>query len=433
MEETFKEQDVLRRVRRELYLTDGLSAMDDESLRTLIRKILLRQNPEHDFSAEELARFVDTLYGNFRGLGILEEYLNDDTVSEIMINAWDVLFVERAGVVERSPRTFSSEKELEDIIQRIVAGAGREVNRANPIVDTRLPGGERVNVVLPPASIETPVVTIRRFPKDRITMQTLVEYGTLSEEAAEFLERLVKAKYNIFISGGTSSGKTTFLNALSDYIPKRERIITIEDSAELQLTGIDNLVRLETRNSNTTGSGEITIRDLIRTSLRMRPERIIVGEVRGEEALDMLGAMNTGHDGSLSTGHANSCEDMLRRLETMVMTGSSGLPLPAVRRNIASSIDLIVHLGRLSTRRRVVLEITEVVGLEDEEIILNRLYEQKEGALVPTGNELIHTWKQEVYGHETTPHPRTVRLRRADSGGELPAEEPDPNDPYYFF
>ena len=245
MEETFREQDVLRRVRRELYLTEGLSAMDDESLRTLIRKILLRQNPEHDFSAEELSRFVDTLYGNFRGLGILEEYLNDDTVSEIMINAWDVLFVERNGVVERSPRTFSSEKELEDIIQRIVAGAGREVNRANPIVDTRLPGGERVNVVLPPASIETPVVTIRRFPKDRITMRTLVEYGTLSEEAAEFLERLVKAKYNIFISGGTSSGKTTFLNALSDYIPKRERIITIEDSAELQLTGIDNLVRLE--------------------------------------------------------------------------------------------------------------------------------------------------------------------------------------------
>lgn len=284
MEQTFQEQEVLRRVRRELYLTEGLSAMDDESLRTLIRKILLRQNPDHDFSAEELSRFVDTLYGNFRGLGILEEYLNDDTVSEIMINAWDVLFIERNGEVERSPRTFSSEKELEDIIQRIVAGAGREVNRANPIVDTRLPGGERVNVVLPPASIETPVVTIRRFPKERITMQTLVGYGTLSEEAAEFLEGLVKAKYNIFISGGTSSGKTTFLNALSDYIPKSERIITIEDSAELQLTGIDNLIRLETRNSNTAGSGEITIRELIRTSLRMRPERIIVGEVRGEEA-----------------------------------------------------------------------------------------------------------------------------------------------------
>ena len=371
MEQTFQEQEVLRRVRRELYLTEGLSAMDDESLRTLIRKILLRQNPDHEFSAEELARFVDTLYGNFRGLGILEEYLNDDTVSEIMINAWDVLFIERGGVVERS--------------------------------------------------------------KDRITMRTLVEYGTLSEEAAEFLERLVKAKYNIFISGGTSSGKTTFLNALSDYIPKSERIITIEDSAELQLTGIDNLVRLETRNSNTTGSGEITIRDLIRTSLRMRPERIIVGEVRGEEALDMLGAMNTGHDGSLSTGHANSCEDMLRRLETMVMTGSSGLPLPAVRRNIASSIDLIVHLGRLSTRRRVVLEITEVVGLEGEEIILNRLYEQREGELVPTGNELIHTWKQEVYGHETTPHPRTVRPRKLDADGELPLGEPDPDDPYFFF
>lgn len=413
-----REQDVLRRVRRELYLSEGLSAMDDDSLRALIRKILQRQTADRDVDGEELERLVTTLYGNFRGLGVLEEYLNDDTVSEIMINAWDVIFIERGGTVERSARTFSSEKELEDIIQRIVAGAGKEVNRANPIVDTRLPGGERVNVVLPPASIDTPVVTIRRFPKERITMNTLIRNGTLSREAAVFLEHLVKAKYNIFISGGTSSGKTTFLNALSDYIPKEERIITIEDSAELQLTGIQNLVRMETRDSNTAGSGEITIRELIRTSLRMRPERIIVGEVRGEEALDMLGAMNTGHDGSLSTGHANSCEDMLRRLETMVLQGGSGLPLPAVRRNIASSIDLIVHLGRLSTKRRVVLEITEVVGMEDEEIVLNRLYEQREGQLVPTGNQLIHTWKQEVYGHEE--EKRT-------------AGTPDPEDPYFFF
>ncbi|MBQ8063848.1 MAG: CpaF family protein, partial [Clostridia bacterium] len=312
--------------------------------------------------------------------------------------------------------------ELEDIIQRIVASAGKEVNVANPIVDSRLPGGERVNVVLPPASIDTPVVTIRRFPKERITMETLVQNGTLTRGAAEFLKGLVRAKYNIFISGGTSSGKTTFLNALSDSIPKEERIITIEDSAELQLTGIPNLVRMETRAANTAGSGEITIRDLIRTSLRMRPERIIVGEVRGEEALDMLGAMNTGHDGSLSTGHANSCEDMLRRLETMVMQGSSGLPLPAVRRNIASSIDLIVHLGRLSAKRRVVLEITEVTGLQDEEIVLNRLYEQRDGELVPTGNSLQHTWKQEVYGHE--------KNRRSAEGRP---EEPDPGDPYFFF
>lgn len=423
MDATRNEQDILRRVRRELYLTEGLSEMEDEALKTLIRKILMRQNPEEDFSPERLRQYTQTLYGNFRGLGVLEEYLGDDTISEVMVNAWDIIFVEQNGVVRRAEHTFSSEKELDDIIQRIVASAGREVNRANPIVDTRLPGGERVNVVLPPASIETPVVTIRRFPKDRITMQALVEFGTLSEEAAEFLEGLVKSKYNIFISGGTSSGKTTFLNALSDYIPKSERIITIEDSAELQLTGIANLVRLETRNSNTAGSGEITIRDLIRTSLRMRPERIIVGEVRGEEALDMLGAMNTGHDGSLSTGHANSCEDMLRRLETMVLQGGSGLPLNAVRRQIASSIDIIVHLGRLSTRRRVVLEITEVIGMEDEDIVLNRLYERREGELVPTGEPLTHTWKQEVYRYEEDPV-KTVRARR---------KEPDPEDPYFFF
>lgn len=435
------EQDMLRRARQEMYLTEGLSEMDDGDLRTLIRTILLRQNPEHDFSAEELARFTGTLYGNVRGLGVLEEYLKDDTVSEIMINAWNVIFIERSGKVERSPAAFSSEKELEDIIQRIVSTAGREVNRASPIVDTRLSGGERVNVVLPPASIETPVVTIRRFPKQRITMQTLVEYETLTEEAASFLEEMVRAKYNIFISGGTSSGKTTFLNALSDYIPKSERIITIEDSAELQLTGIDNLVRLETRNSNSTGSGEITIRDLIRTSLRMRPERIIVGEVRGAEALDMLGAMNTGHDGSLSTGHANSCEDMLRRLETMVMQGSSGLPLPAVRRNIASSIDLIIHLGRLTSRRRVVLEITEVVGMEHEEIVLNRLYERHEGQLVRTGNNMVHTWKREVYGNaakmdsevETENTEQGGRVFREERREEPADREPDPDNPYFFF
>lgn len=427
----FREQDVLRNVRRELYLTTGLSDMEDEDLKVLIRQILLRQNPEHDFTTEELRRFTRTLFGNFRGLGVLEEYLNDDAVSEIMINAWDIIFIERGGAVSRADHVFSSEKELADIIQRIVASAGREVNRANPIVDARLPGGERVNVVLPPASIEGPVVTIRRFPQDRIDMARLVSYETLTEEAAGFLTRLVRAKYNIFISGGTSSGKTTFLNALTDAIPKSERIITIEDSAELQLTGITNLVRLETRNSNTAGMGAISIRDLIRTSLRMRPERIIVGEVRGAEALDMLGAMNTGHDGSLSTGHANSCEDMLRRLETMVMQGSSGLPLAAVRRNIASSIDLIVHLGRLSTKRRVVLEITEVVGMERDEILLNRLYERRDGVLVPTGNDLVHQWKLEVYGDAPEETKRTVRARKA--GSDLPEGEPDPEDPYFFF
>lgn len=421
MAEPREEFELLRKVRRELYLTQGLSSMEDEDLRHLIRTILLKQSGEKAIPGEDLQRLTSSLYSNFRGLGILEEYLNDDTVSEIMINAFDTIFIERSGTVERADRCFSNEKELEDIIQRIVSGAGREVNRANPIVDTRLPGGERVNVVLPPASLEGPVVTIRRFPKQRITMEALVEFGSLSGEAAEFLKQLVVAKYNIFISGGTSSGKTTFLNALSDAIPKHERIITIEDSAELQLTGIANLVRLETRNSNTAGSGAITIQDLIRTSLRMRPERIVVGEVRGAEALDMLNAMNTGHDGSLSTGHANSSEDMLRRLETMVMQGSSGLPLMAVRRNIASSIDIIVHLGRLSTKRRVVLEISEVVGMEEDDIRLNCLYEQRNGRLQPTGNQLVHTWKQDVYGGRNT------------SGEKTEPVCPDPSDPYFFF
>lgn len=420
--------DLLRRTRRELYLSEGLSEMGEQDLRVLIRTILLRNSGEADLTEEALQSLTEQLYSNFRGLGILEEYLKDDRVSEIMINAWDVIFIEREGVVERAERTFSGEKELEDIIQRIVSEAGKEVNVANPIVDSRLPGGERVNVVLPPAAIDTPVVTIRRFPKERITMETLVQKGTLTREAAEFLKTLVRAKYNIFISGGTSSGKTTFLNALSDFIPKNERIITIEDSAELQLTGIENLVRMETRAANTAGSGEITIRDLIRTSLRMRPERIIVGEVRGEEALDMLGAMNTGHDGSLSTGHANSCEDMLRRLETMVMQGNSGLPLAAVRRNIASSIDLIVHLGRLSTRERVVLEITEILGLEGEEITLNRLYERRAGKLVPTGTPLHHTWKQEVYGNG-----RKEERERKEGKDKKTSREPDPEDPYFFF
>ena len=292
---------------------------------------------------------------------------------------------------------------MEDVIQRIVGGAGREVNQSTPIVDTRLEDGSRVNVVLPPISLVGPVVTIRKFSKTPMTIEQLIRYGSITEEIAAVLKILVEAKYNIFISGGTGSGKTTFLNALSNYIPREERIITIEDSAELQIANIDNLVSLETRNANNSGAGEITIRDLIKSSLRMRPERIIVGEVRGPEALDMLQAMNTGHDGSLSTGHANSTRDMLSRLETMVLQGASGMPLQAIRMQIASALDIIIHLSRLRDHSRKTMEITEVLGVEDGIIQLNPLYVFEEdekttighvsGQLRRTGNGMQNTHK----------------------------------------
>ena len=385
-------------IKEELYASYTLSELSDEELRALIGRVLdqdLHGNLPLGWSSEEA---VERIFSSIRGLGILDRLLGDEDISEIMVNRYDTLYIERKNRLEKCDMTFESEQELEDIIQRIVNQAGREVNQANPIVDTRLDGGERVNIVLSPISIDTPVVTIRRFPKERITMQTLIDYGSITEEAAEFLEQLVRAKYNLFISGGTSSGKTPFLNALSDYIPKDERIITIEDSAELQLTGVNNLIRMETRNANTAGSGAVTMQQLIKTSLRMRPERIIVGEVRGAEALDMLNAMNTGHDGSLSTGHANSCYDMLRRLESMVLQGSAGLPLAAVRRDIASSLDVIIHLGKIGGKKRSVFSIEEVVGLQGESIELNPLFTLQDGKLLPTGNELKHTFKLREYG-----------------------------------
>ena len=290
--------------------------------------------------------------------------------------------------------------------------AGREVNQANPIVDTRLPNGSRVNVVLPPISLVGPVVTIRKFSKNPMTIERLIAYGSLTQPIADFLETLVKAKYNIFICGGTGSGKTTFLNALSNYIPKDERIITIEDSAELQIENVPNLVSLETRNANSAGAGAITIRDLIKSSLRMRPERIIVGEVRGAEALDMLQAMNTGHDGSLSTGHANSTHDMLSRLETMVLQGAAGLPLPAIRQQISSAVDIIIHLSRLRDHTRKTMAITEVLGLDERgNIMLNPLYEFEEdenstlehvsGSLIRTKNKMQNVFKLQLAGMST--------------------------------
>lgn len=315
-----------------------------------------------------------------RKLDVLQTLLDDDSITEIMINGYDTIYVERSGRLFRWDKTFESKEKLEDVVQQITSACNRTVNEASPIVDARLPGGARVNVVLPPVALNGPIVTIRRFPEHPIQMEDLIRFGALDKEVAEFLKMLVMAKYNIFISGGTGSGKTTFLNALSSFIPSEERIITIEDSAELQIQGIGNLVRLETRAMNGEGSREITIRDLIKASLRMRPDRVVVGEIRGAEAVDLLSAMNTGHDGSLSTGHGNSPADMLCRMETMVLMGMD-IPLESVRRQIASAIDIMVHLGRLRDKSRKVLEISEITGLDNGEIQTRPLYvfeEEKE-------------------------------------------------------
>ena len=323
---------------------------------------------------EELRQY---LFHSLRKLDVLQELLDDPEITEIMVNGADHIFYEKKGRLFASDRKFTSKEKLNDVIQQIAAGNNRMVNEASPIVDTRLPDGSRVNVVLSPISIDGSAVSIRKFPSKPLEMEDLIRMGTVSEEAAELLKILVCAGFNLFISGGTGSGKTTVLNALSQYIPKEERIITIEDSAELQLIGKPNLVRLETRNANTEGVLPITIRDLIRTALRMRPNRLIVGECRGAEALDVLQAMNTGHDGSLSTGHANSCQDMLSRLETMVLMGME-LPLTAIRSQIASGIDVLVHLGRMRDGSRKILTITELAEYKDGEIRLNDIYRFEE-------------------------------------------------------
>ena len=318
-------------------------------------------------------RLRKELFDSLRRLDLLQIFVEDSTVTEIMVNGKDHIFVERGGGLQELDIAFESTEKLQDVIQQIVSGCNRVVNEASPIVDARLSDGSRVNIVMNPVALNGPIVTIRRFPDKPVTMEQLLRWSSISQEAAEFLKRLVKAGYNIFISGGTGSGKTTLLNVLSQYISREERVITIEDNAELQLQGLSNLVRLETRNSNVEGCREITIRELIRTSLRMRPDRIIVGEVRGAEAIDMLQCMNSGHDGSMSTGHANSGRDMLSRLENMVLMGME-IPLMAIRQQVASAIDVIVHLGRLRDKSRRVLEITEVLECRDNEIILNPLF-----------------------------------------------------------
>lgn len=374
----------------------------DDEIRAMIDTVVLEKAREHYLSIDERAEIKKGVFNSMRGLDVLQPLVDDPSVTEIMINGPDDVFIEQNGRLFRKNISFGSSEKLENVIQNIVSRVNRTVNESTPIVDARLQDGSRVNVVLPPIALNGPTVTIRKFPENPFTMKQLVEKGSITEEVAELLQRMVKSKYNIFISGGTGSGKTTFLNALSNFIPHDERIITIEDSAELQIGGIENLVRLETRNANMEGKGAITIRDLIKSSLRMRPERIVVGEVRGPEALDMLQAMNTGHDGSLSTGHANSTRDILSRLETMVLTGGD-IPLEAIRQQIASAVDIIIQLARLRDHTRRTVEITEVAEYKQGEILLNPLYQFVErgedengriiGSLERTQNPMIHTKK----------------------------------------
>ena len=350
---------------------------DDREISNLVAETCSHFAKEKLLNLAEQEALRQYLFHSLRKLDVLQELLDDPEITEIMVNGADHIFYEKKGRLFASDRKFTSKEKLNDVIQQIAAGNNRMVNEASPIVDTRLPDGSRVNVVLSPISIDGSAVSIRKFPSKPLEMEDLIRMGTVSEEAAELLKSLVCAGFNLFISGGTGSGKTTVLNALSQYIPKEERIITIEDSAELQLIGKPNLVRLETRNANTEGVLPITIRDLIRTALRMRPNRLIVGECRGAEALDVLQAMNTGHDGSLSTGHANSCQDMLSRLETMVLMGME-LPLTAIRSQIASGIDVLVHLGRMRDGSRKILAITELAEYKDGEIRLNDIYRFEE-------------------------------------------------------
>lgn len=351
--------------------------LTDKEIYDHIDRLIISEAAREPMSLVKREELRREMYASVRGLDVLQVLLDNPDITEIMVNGCNKIFVEQKGCLKKTNYRFASRERLEDVIQQMAASANRRVNEASPIVDSRLPDGSRVNVVLSPVAVNGPVVTIRKFASEPITIKQLIEWNSISEEVADFLASLVIAGYNIFVCGGTGSGKTTFLNVLSDYIPRDERVITIEDSAELKLTHIDNLVSFETRNANAEGENEITIRDLIKTALRARPDRIIVGEVRGKEALDLLQAFNTGHDGSMSTGHANSPKDMLSRLETMVLMGMD-MPLPAVRSQIGSAIDIIVHLGRLRDRTRRVLEVTEVDGFEDGEIRYHEIFKFRE-------------------------------------------------------
>lgn len=377
----------------------------EEELWEKIDEQIVLKAKECAITVEQRIKLRRELFSSLRQLDLLQELVDDPSITEIMVNGVQNIFIEQKGRICQWDSNFDSEQTLQDVIQQIVARCNRVVNEASPIVDARLENGSRVNIVLNPIALNGPILTIRRFPDQPVSMEQLIAFGSLTEEVSEFLCKLVKSRYNILVSGGTGSGKTTFLNVLSNFIPTEERIITIEDSAELQIRNVPNLVSLETRNANVEGCREITIRELIRASLRMRPDRVIVGEVRGGEAIDMLQAMNTGHDGSMSTGHANSAQDMLNRLETMVLMGME-LPLAAIRKQIASGIDIIVQLGRLRDKTRKVLQIMEVTGVEQGEILLSPLYlfEEKgeeDGRIVGTlqkKGELFHREKMESAG-----------------------------------
>lgn len=399
------EEEIGRLREKILAEIDLTRELADEEVYRSVEETVDRYARKRILSLKEREKLEQVLFNSMRKLDVLQELLEDEEITEIMVNGTEHIFYEKKGQLYQSEKRFSSGEKLNDVIQQIAGGSNRMINEASPIVDARLSDGSRVNIVLEPIALDGSAISIRKFPKEPVRMTDLIAWGTLTAEAAETLKALVEAGYNIFISGGTGSGKTTFLNALSQYIPVDARIITIEDSAELQLLDKPNLVRLEARNRNTSGVVPVTIRDLIRTALRMRPTRIIVGECRGAEAMDVLWAMNTGHDGSLSTGHANSCRDMLGRLETMVLMGMD-LPLAAIRSQVASGIDILVHLGRLRDKSRKVLSIAEIAGISDGEIQLNELFHFVEngnvkdrvcGQLVRTG-QLLHTEKCELAG-----------------------------------
>lgn len=380
-------RDSFRRIRGLLMEELDLSRdLKDEEILEMIDELILNQMRDAGMSLKEKVELRQALFYSVRKLDVLQELIEDNSVTEIMVNGPDAIFVERGGKLSRWNKSFTSREKLEDVIQQIVGKCNRVVNESMPIVDARLEGGARVNAVIAPVALNGPILTIRRFPDDPITMEKLISLGSLPRECAEFLAVLVRARYSMVIGGGTGSGKTTFLGALSDFIPRDERVITIEDNAELKIQGIENLVRLEAKMANMEGASCVSIRDLIKTALRMRPDRIIVGEVRGGEAVDMLQALNTGHDGSLSTAHANSARDMLGRLETMTLMGVD-LPLEAIRRQIASGVDILIHLGRMRDKSRKVLEITEVCGFENKEIKIQTLYRWQEGkGLVKTAS-----------------------------------------------
>lgn len=352
--------------------------LSDHEILEVIDELILNQIKDTRLSLKDKVELRQELFYSVRKLDVLQELVDDESVTEIMVNGPDTIFIEKDGKLTRWHKTFTSREKLEDVIQQIVGKCNRVVNESMPIVDARLENGSRVNAVIYPVALNGPILTIRRFPEHPITMEKLISLGSITQECAQFLQKLVKARYSMVIGGGTGSGKTTFLAAMSEYIPKEERLITIEDNAELRIRGIDNLVRLEAKMANMEGAASVTIRDLIRSALRMRPDRIIVGEVRGGEAMDMLQALNTGHEGSLSTAHANSAKDMLSRLETMVLMGVD-LPLEAIRRQIASGVDILVHLGRMRDSSRKLLEVTEVCGFKDGEIQIQPLYQWQEG------------------------------------------------------